>query len=63
MLAFLQDMENPDELERIPVWKAHILKGARQGYWSLRVTRNWRLTLHIDAVEREVCGVNLEDYH
>lgn len=63
MLAFLQDMENPDELESIPVWKAHMLKGDRQGYWSLHVTRNWRLTFRIDAIEREVCDVNLEDYH
>lgn len=63
MLAFLQDMENPDELESIPVWKAHMLKGDRQGSWSLHVTRNWRLTFRIDAIEREVCDVNLEDYH
>ena len=44
-------------------WKAHMLTGGRKGTWSLSVTRNRRLTFRIDTVEREVCDVNLEDYH
>ncbi len=63
MLTFLQDIEDPDELRSIPVWKAHMLKGGRKGIWSLHVTRNWRLTFAIDAAEGEVFDVNLEDYH
>jgi hypothetical protein len=31
--------------------------------WALHVTRNWRVTLWIDHVEREICDVNFEDYH
>ena len=63
MLAFLQDMNEETELETIPVWKAHRLTGNRKGVWSLHVTRNWRLTFRIDRVAKEVCDVNLEDYH
>ena len=35
----------------------------RKGTWSLRVTRNHRLTFRIDTAEREICDVNLEDFH
>ena len=63
MLAFLDDMQDPDELRSLPVWKAHILTGDRKGTWSLSVTGNCRLTFRIDAVEREIYDLNLEDYH
>jgi len=63
MLAFLDDMEDPEELRSLPVWKAHILTGDRKGTWSLSVTRNRRLTFRVDAAELEICDVNLEDYH
>jgi proteic killer suppression protein len=63
MLAFLDNMEDPDELYALAAWKAHTLAGDRKGTWSLSVTRNRRLTFRIDAAERELCDVNLEDYH
>ncbi len=63
MFAFLDDMEDPEELRSLPAWKAHTLTGDRKGTWSLSVTRNRRLTFRIDTVEREICDVNLEDYH
>jgi toxin HigB-1 len=63
MLAFLDDMQDPEELRSLPVWKAHILTGDRKGTWSLSVTRNRRLTFRVDATELEICDVNLEDYH
>jgi proteic killer suppression protein len=63
MLAFLDDMEDPDELRTLPSWKAHLLTGDRKGTWSLSVTANRRLTFYIDNVEREICDLNLEDYH
>jgi len=63
MLAFLDDMEHEEELRALASWKAHVLTGDRKGTWSLSVTRNRRLTFRIDAVEREICDVNLEDYH
>jgi toxin HigB-1 len=63
MLAFLDDMQNPEELRSLPAWKIHILAGDRKGTWSLSVSRNRRLTFSIDAEEREIYDVNLEDYH
>jgi toxin HigB-1 len=63
MLAFLDDMQGPEELHSLPHWKAHTLTGSRKGTWSLSVTRNRRLTFRIDNAEREICDVNLEDYH
>ena len=63
MLAFLQDMNDENELPSIPIWKAHRLTGDRKGVWSLHVTKNWRLTFRIDREAKEVRDVNLEDYH
>ena len=63
MLAFLGDMDDPEELRSLPTWKAHQLTGNRNGIWSLHVTRNRRLTFRIDTAEGELCDVNFEDYH
>jgi len=63
ILAFLDNMQDAEELRLLPSWKAHMLTGDRKGTWSLSVTRNRRLTFRIDTVEDEICDVNLEDYH
>ena len=63
MLAFLDDMQDPEELRLLPTWKVHTLTGDRRGTWSLSVTRNRRLTFRIDIAESEVYDLNLEDYH
>ncbi len=63
MLAFLDDMEEPEELRTLLTWKVHTLTGDRKSTWSLSVTANRRLTFRIDTTEREICDVNLEDYH
>jgi toxin HigB-1 len=63
MLAFLDDMEEPEELRTLLTWKVHTLTGDRKSTWSLSVTTNRRLTFRIDTTEREICDVNLEDYH
>jgi proteic killer suppression protein len=63
MFAYLDNMEDPDELRALAAWKAHTLVGDRKGTWSLSVTRNLRLTFRIDIAEREICDLNLEDYH
>lgn len=61
MLAFLQDMEDVQELRALPGWRAHPLKGDRTGTWSLRVTGNYRLTFRVE--QQELVEVNYEDYH
>ena len=63
MLAFLDNMQDAEELHSLPAWKAHTLTGDRKGVWSLTVTRNQRLTFRIDSAEHEICELNLEDYH
>jgi len=63
MFAFLDDMDDPEELRALPSWKVHTLTGDRKGTWSLSVTANRVLTFRIDTTEREIYDVNLEDYH
>jgi len=63
IFAYLDNMEDPEELRTLTTWKAHALRGDRKGTWSLSVTGNRRLTFRIDAAQREICDVNLEDYH
>ena len=63
MLAYLDDMEDPEELRSLPTWDSHILTGGRRGVWSLHVTRNRRLTFRVDTAEGEICDVDFEDYH
>ena len=63
MLAFLDDMEEPEELRALSSWKAHLLTGDRKGTWSLSVTANRRLTFGVDSSEPAIRDLNLEDYH
>lgn len=63
MLAFLDDMQEPEELRAFPSRKLYTLTGDRKGTWSPSVTRNRRLTFRIEAAEREICDLTLEDYH
>jgi proteic killer suppression protein len=63
MFAYLDDMQDGEELRALPIWRAHTLTGNRKGTWSLSVTRNRRLTFRIDMTDCEICDVNLEDYH
>ncbi|HEY4048616.1 MAG TPA: type II toxin-antitoxin system RelE/ParE family toxin [Acidobacteriaceae bacterium] len=63
MFAFLDAMNDADELRALTAWKPHTLTGDRKGTVSLSVTRNRRLTFRIGTAEQEICDVNLEDYH
>ena len=62
MFAFLDAMQQAEELRALTVWKVHTLLGDRKGTWSLSVTGNRRLTFWIDDGP-QICDVNLEDYH
>jgi proteic killer suppression protein len=63
IVTFLQEMENPKELQDISSWKVHQLTGDRKGTWSLTVTRNWRMTFWIDRSAGEIIDLDYEDYH
>jgi toxin HigB-1 len=61
MLTVIEEAENIAELETIPGWRFHPLKGDRKGIWSLKLTRNQRLTFRIEG--SVVSEVDIEDYH
>jgi proteic killer suppression protein len=61
MLTALEEAENVAELETIPGWRLHPLKGSRRGVWSLTVTRNYRLTFRVEGLA--VSEIDFEDYH
>jgi len=63
MLAFLDEMEDAEELRTLPSWKAHLLTGDCKGTRSLSVTANRRLTFQIDGARKEIYELDLEDYH
>jgi toxin HigB-1 len=63
ILTFLQEMEDPGEPRDVPGWNVHRLTGDRTGTWSLTVPRDWRLTFRIDRTDREIDGLDYEDYH
>lgn len=44
-----------------PGWDLHPLGGDMDGYWSVSVNGNWRMTFRFDGEDAEV--VNYEDYH
>lgn len=63
MLAAIRVMTNPLQLLAVPSWKAHELTPGQPGKWSLTVTRNYRLTFHVDVAAQEVRLLDYEDYH
>jgi proteic killer suppression protein len=63
IFAYLDNMEDPAELRSLTAWRLHTLTGNREGEWSLSITRNRRMTFRINTAEREICDLNLEDYH
>jgi proteic killer suppression protein len=60
ILSILEAAETIDEAN-IPGYRLHPLTGDRQGYWSMRVTGNWRITFRFADGYAE--DLDLEDYH
>ena len=61
MLVAIDTAQQIDDIGVMPGWKLHRLSGDLAGYWSLTVTRNWRLIFRFkngDGSELE-----LIDYH
>ncbi|MFB0770994.1 type II toxin-antitoxin system RelE/ParE family toxin [Proteus cibi] len=48
------------ELNR-KIYKLHKLKGDREGYWSITVRANWRITFQF--INGDAYILNYEDYH
>ncbi|MDR0480444.1 MAG: type II toxin-antitoxin system RelE/ParE family toxin [Gallionellaceae bacterium] len=62
MLAYLVAISSVEELRIPPNFGVHPLKGACTGTWALTITRNWRMTFHVNAAF-EIEDLDLEDYH
>jgi proteic killer suppression protein len=61
MLTAIEESENVAELDTVPGWRLHPLKGDRRGVWSLKLTRNHRLTFRAEG--SVVSEIDFEDYH
>ena len=57
-LAFADDLS---QVQTIPGWRLHPLKGKRRGVYSITVTGNWRLTFRVEG--QAITELNFEDYH
>ncbi|MGD1926120.1 MAG: type II toxin-antitoxin system RelE/ParE family toxin [Paracoccaceae bacterium] len=60
ILAALDAAVDPMELD-LPHFRLHRLKGYRAGSYSLKVTKNYRITFRWEA--GQPVDVDLEDYH
>lgn len=60
LLTALDQAETPFAMA-IPSWNLHQLKGSLEGYWSVKVNGNWRLTFRFENGNAEI--VDYQDYH
>ena len=61
ILTYLELMSDEAALDRMPHWRAHRLTGDLAGYWSLSLTRNWRLIFQVEG--DLIVNLDLVDYH
>ena len=61
ILTVLSMARSVDEIASFLHWHPHLLSGDLEGYWSLRVTRNWRLIFQIE--DMNIINLELVDYH
>ena len=57
----LLDVADTPAVVNLPGYRLHPLRGDLRGFWSIRVSGNWRLIFRFD--DRDVCDVDLVDYH
>ena len=60
ILAFLDIAEQPQDLDK-PGYNLHRLKGNFKGFWSVKVSGNWRIIFRFK--DGDALDVNLIDYH
>ena len=59
-LADLDDARAPSDLD-LPGYRLHPLKGDLKGFWSISISRNWRIIFRFD--DGDAYDVDLIDYH
>ena len=60
ILGRLEASTSPADMD-LPGLVLHPLKGSRKGFWSVRVSGNWRVTFTFTGTDADV--VDYEDYH
>ena len=60
ILSILDAAESIEELD-IPGYRLHPLTGNLKGFWSIRVTGNWRIVFRFE--NGEAFDIDLIDYH
>ncbi len=60
ILAFLNRAKVPSDMA-VNGWALHPLTGELEGYWSVKVNGNWRVTFRFVGIDAEV--VDYQDYH
>ena len=56
----MDDAETPSDLD-IPGYRLHRLSGVLDGFWSIRVSGNWRVVFRFDG--GDIVDVRFLDYH
>ena len=61
--AFLADLDEVNTLRDLDGSRYHLhpLSGDRMGYWSARISANWRIVFRFE--DGDACDVDLVDYH
>ena len=60
ILAFLDIAVRTQDLNK-PGYNLHPLKGKLKGFWSVKVSGNWRIIFRIE--DGDVLDIDLIDYH
>jgi len=55
------DVANGPEVLDQPGYRLHMLSGKLAGFWSIRISGNWRIIFRFEG--ENVCDVDLIDYH
>jgi proteic killer suppression protein len=61
ILAALDSAADLSQVDTMPGWKLHPLKGDRRGQYGITVTANHRITFRLRG--NTVTDVDFEDYH
>jgi toxin HigB-1 len=61
LLAQLHVSEAPSDMDGMPGWRLHPLKGGRSGQWSVTVSGNMRIVFRFE--NKNAFDVDLVDYH
>ena len=60
VLLHLDKAQEPGDLD-LPGYRLHPLKGDLKSYWSVMISRNWRITFRFEDGDAYEAG--LADYH